>query len=421
MPIRKFTNGRFSLKRFTAPGVGTGSLGGTIFWNIAGGPLRTYNYGDIVARPIAANIDAYSLIGNVVFTLATGSGALPQGTSILANGMIYGAVNTTYSVDVTNTFTILATNSLTGTTDQRSFSITLKAPVTANYNYTGADQTLTLPATVNTFIVHAWGGGGGAYPGVGSTLGGGSGGYTTGVVATTNANSFVVVVGQGGDARGDNQGTGPTTRYGGGGAATVLGWGGHGGGLSGVFTGTGTVFSGATAQPGAQARAILLAGGGGGNGDGGQSGGEGGGLSGNNIYTSNGSSPRGTYGAGLQTDSNNGVDGAAQKGSALTGGTASGGDNGGGGGGGSGYYGGGGGTGANGVPNAGGGGSGYVGGSPGVTITSANSINSVLRVNVANSSSPYYANTAGMSGNGASSPTSQPSSIGQSGRVVIIY
>ena len=24
MPIRKFTNGRFSLKRFTAPGVGTG-------------------------------------------------------------------------------------------------------------------------------------------------------------------------------------------------------------------------------------------------------------------------------------------------------------------------------------------------------------------------------------------------------------
>ena len=50
MPIRKFTNGRFSLKRFTAPGVGTGSLGGTIFWNTASGLIRTYNYGDVVDR-----------------------------------------------------------------------------------------------------------------------------------------------------------------------------------------------------------------------------------------------------------------------------------------------------------------------------------------------------------------------------------
>ena len=191
MPIRKFTNGRFSLKRFTAPGVGTGSLGGTIFWNTASGLIRTYNYGDVVARPIAANVDVYSLAGNAVVSLAPGSTPLPPGLSVLANGMIYGTVNTTYSTDVTNTFTLLATNSLSGTTDQRTFSITIKAPVTANYNYTGSDQTLTLPAGVNTFVVHAWGGGGAGFPG--APFVGGAGGYTTAVVTNvSNANSFVV-------------------------------------------------------------------------------------------------------------------------------------------------------------------------------------------------------------------------------------
>ena len=407
MPIRKFTNGRFSLKRFTAPGVGGGGLGGTIFWNTAGGPLRTYNYGDVVARPIAANVDAYSLTGNVVFTLAPGSGALPQGTSILANGMIYGAVNTTYSVDVTNTFTILATNSLTGTTDQRSFSITLKAPVTANYNYTGADQTLTLPAAVNTFIIHAWGGGGGAFPG--SPYVGGGGGYTTATIESANANSFVIVVGQGGDSRGPAAGPGPAARYGGGGQVTSGGWGGQGGGLSGVFANTGTVFSGVTAQPGAQARAIVISGGGGGSGDFGQ-GGEGGGLSGNNSYANDGSTYA-SYGAGLQTPSNNGYDGAPQAGSALKGGDGSGGDNGGGGGGGSGYYGGGGGTGLNNTPNAGGGGSGYVGGSPGSVVRNANSKNA-FKTTTANTTSVYYANNAGRGGT---------ATVGDNGRVVIVY
>jgi hypothetical protein len=214
------------------------------------------NYAETLLRPVTANIDAFSLTGSLVFSLAAGS--LPVGLSLLANGFVTGAA-APVTQDTTNTFTVLATNATTGFTEQRNFTITIKAPVTANYNYTGSDQTLTLPSGVNTFVVHAWGGGGGAYPGTGSTIGGGSGGYTTGVVQTTAGNSFVVVVGQGGDARGDNQGLGPTTRYGGGGAPTPLGWGGQGGGLSGVFTGTGTVFSGATAQPGAQARAILLA------------------------------------------------------------------------------------------------------------------------------------------------------------------
>jgi hypothetical protein len=37
MPIRKFTNGRFSLKRFTAPGVGGGAGGGSSTNNAADG------------------------------------------------------------------------------------------------------------------------------------------------------------------------------------------------------------------------------------------------------------------------------------------------------------------------------------------------------------------------------------------------
>ena len=381
------------------------SSSGSVYWNIPAGLIRTYNYGDIIARPVAANIDAYALNGNLVFSLASGS--LPAGTSMLANGFIYGTATAVPS-DTTSTFTVLATNTLTGFQDQRTFSITVKAPVTANYNYTGADQTLTLPTSVNTFIVHAWGGGGGAYPG--APFVGGGGGYTTAVVSNaSNGNSFVIVVGQGGDSRGPNAGVGPYIRYGGGGQITPLGWGGQGGGLSGVFANTGTVFSGVTAQPGAQARAIVIAGGGGGSGDGGQ-GGEGGGLSGNNAYNSDGST-YGSYGAGQQTDTNNGYDGSPQKGSALTGGNAGGGDNGGGGGGGAGYFGGGGGTGLNGVTNSGGGGSGYVGGSPGNTIALANSKNA-FKTTVANTTSIYYANNAGRGGT---------ATVGDNGRVVIVY
>ena len=383
----------------------TQSSTGTVYWNQADGSLlRNVGYAETLVRPVSANIDAYALTGSIVFSLASGS--LPTGLSLLANGFITGTA-AQVTQDTTSSFNVLATNSVTGYTDQRNFTITIKAPVVANYNYTGADQTLTLPAAVNTFVVHAWGGGGGAFPG--APYVGGGGGYTTGVVQTTAGNSFVVVVGQGGDSRGPNAGTGPYTRYGGGGQVTPLGWGGQGGGLSGVFANTGTVFSGVTAQPGAQARAILIAGGGGGSGDFGQ-GGEGGGLSGNNSYANDGTTYA-PYGAGLQTPSNNGYDGAPQAGGALTGGNAGGGDNGGGGGGGAGYYGGGGGTGGNGVPNAGGGGSGYVGGSPGNTIALANSKNA-FKTTAANTTSIYYANNAGRGGS---------ATVGDNGRVVIIY
>ena len=378
---------------------------GTVYWNQAAGSIiKTTNYAETVVRPVTANIDAYALTGSVVFSLASGS--LPTGLSLLANGFITGTA-TTVTQDTTSSFNILATNSVTGFVDQRNFTIIIKAPVAANYNYTGADQTLTLPASVNTFVVHAWGGGGGGFPA--SPYVGGGGGYTTAVVQTTAGNSFVVVVGQGGDSRGPNAGTGPLARYGGGGQVTPLGWGGQGGGLSGIFTGTGTVFSGVTAQPGAHARSILIAGGGGASGDFGQ-GGEGGGLSGNNSYGNDGSTYA-PYGAGLQTPSNNGYNGAPQAGSALTGGNAGGGDNGGGGGGGSGYYGGGGGTGDNNVPNAGGGGSGYVGGAPGITISAANSKNA-FKTTAANTTSVYYANNAGRGGT---------ATVGDNGRVVILY
>jgi hypothetical protein len=273
--------------------------------------------------------------------------------------------------------------------------------------YTGADQYFTLPSDASSFTAHIWGGGGGCYFNSGSFRGG-AGGYTSATVSCAPGSQFTVVVGAGGDSRTDNAGT-TALRYGGGGQLTTLGWGGQGGGLSGIFSGTSLVYNVNTPQAGAQSRAILIAGGGGASGDVGW-GGEGGGLSGGNVFTATGSG-RGTYGAGLQTDSNNGFNGATQKGTPLKGGNASGGDNGGGGGGGAGYFGGGGGSGENGVPNSGGGGSGYIGGQSGFIVSNGTTTVGTDRT-PAGITSEYYSGTVGY---GAISTT-----FASDGRVVIV-
>jgi hypothetical protein len=257
------------------------------------------------------------------------------------------------------------------------------------FSYTGADQTFTPSGSgiIETFI---WGAGGGCFLNGGNFRGGG-GGYTTGNVTVSNASALTVVVGAGGDSIGPSGGT-TTLRYGGGGQLTSLGWGGQGGGLSGLFTGPSQVFNVNTPQSGAQARSILIAGGGGASGDVGW-GGVGGGTSGGNTFTDGGGSLT-SYGAGLQTDSNNGFDGATQKGSALKGGNASGGDEGGGGGGGAGYFGGGGGSGANGVPNSGGGGSGFISGNATNSVTSASTTAATNRT-PPQTGNAYYTGTVG--------------------------
>lgn len=144
---------------------------------------------------------------------------------------------------------------------------------TATFSYTGSDQTWVVPAGTTKIGVMMWGAAGGSY--YASTrsatdyASGGSGGYTEAVISVTPGETLVIVVGEGG--QGIN--FAPATYGGGGkGGGTPRGageWGTAGGGLSGVFSGPGTVFTGATVNPPAIPRAILIAGGGSGYGLGG--------------------------------------------------------------------------------------------------------------------------------------------------------
>lgn len=204
-------------------------------------------------------------------------------------------------------------------------------------------QTITtLPADTYSVELYAWGGGGG-----GAVGSGGAGGAAYGVYAMAPAVSYAVIVGGGGTCQGPSTSAGSTVP-GGGGLAGVVGYGGQGGGYSGIFT-----------PSVGQINAILIAGGGGGSGwDAGAGGGAGGGSVGvagtGSLYGYGGTQSAGGLGGNTQ--------GGATNGSALQGGTSgTTGDSGGGGGGGGGYW--GGGAAWNGDSpagnSAGGGGSGY--------------------------------------------------------------
>lgn len=190
------------------------------------------------------------------------------------------------------------------------------------------------------FDIHIWGGGGGGgFSGSGT---GGSGGYAFGTVELFSNQTVIAFVGGGGDTRNANAGPG-TAAAGGGGVCGNLGYGGNGGGYSGIFIDSVIM-----------ANAILMAGGGGGASWESRSGGAGGGTSG----VSGGAGSNGSPGGGSGSSGGSGVGGAGS-GSALQGGNCgASGDSGGGGAGGGGYFGGGAGSG-NATGDGGGGGSGY--------------------------------------------------------------
>lgn len=144
------------------------------------------------------------------------------------------------------------------------------------YNYTGANQTYTVPTGITSINVKAWGAGGGGvdflyYPLQG---GGGGGGYATGTIAVTPGQVLTLVVGQGGISA-TSSGTAslaPTFGGGGAGGSTVAvgtplnqarARGSSGGGMSAVFLAGGNT-------PG---NARLVAGGGGGGSPGADAGG----------------------------------------------------------------------------------------------------------------------------------------------------
>ncbi len=66
------------------------------------------------------------------------------------------------------------------------------------FNYTGAEQSWTVPSGVSSAIFYLIGGGGGGVP-LGASYGsGGGGGYATGTYAVTTGQIFNIIVGQAG-------------------------------------------------------------------------------------------------------------------------------------------------------------------------------------------------------------------------------
>ena len=293
----------------------------------------------------------------------------------------------------------------------------------AVFAHTGSDQQFNVPSsggTINQLQVVMWGAGGGSDES--GTAAAGSGGFSSGTIERFDGNSlngdaFTVVVGTGGK-RGTGSNDMPAV-YGGGGRGSRDSGGGHvsgnGGGLSGIFQGGATVFSGANPTSGSLDRAIIIAGGGGGANDqatdyayGGAGGGTQGGRGGSQPSTNNKGGRGGRQVSGYDgSTSGNRVDGSELRGG--DGNTNQ--DNPGGGGG---YYGGQSGSDDN---SGAGGGSGYIGGNStykvlsGVTTTGSQGAPNTH--NPPQTGNQYYVSGVGTGYQG--------SPDGGNGRLVILY
>jgi len=303
-------------------------------FGVASGSLGTLPNGNRASSGITT-VTATDADGDAI-TFSQLSGTLPTGITFNSDGTFSGTANAEAST-TTYTFTIRATAG--GKTTDRQYTITVNAPTSQTFSYTGSVQTLTVPSGVTSMTVDLRGAGGGSQGNAGA---GGTGGKTTGTLAVSGGQVLYIVVGGAGRLS-----TGAA--FGGGGYYTAgNGNGGGGGGYSGIFLSSVSF-----------ANAKAIAGGGGGGAYGGNSGGSGGGTTGGNSSGGDATSTGGSQGSGGS---------GATSGSQLQGGTANGNGNGGAGGGG--YYGGGGGS-ESGNDYGGGGGSGYIGGLTSATTTNA--------------------------------------------------
>ena len=243
----------------------------------------------------------------------------------------YGAKSQLYIGDVKANYGDSVSTEPTVLIQQNVVSPDLVATYT--FNYTGANQTFTVPAGLKSATVTLYGAGGANN---GSSAGrGGHGGYVTGTLTLIPGETLTIIAGQGGQT----YSSGNTTTYGGGGSS-------GGSGYSYATSGGGRS---AIQRGGVD---IVTAGGGGGNGY--NSGGDGGGTTGGSGGGSGGTGGTQTTGG---TGANSGTVGQGGNGNVNQPS----------GGGGGGYYGGGGG----GVSAAGGGGGGssYIGMLTGATDT----------------------------------------------------
>lgn len=432
---------------FTTPALGTGATYPVYVVNPDGGTAIFVPGMQVSAGPVwvtTSPLPSWTLTGSlsttleassdssVTYSLEVGS-SLPSGITLAANGLLSGTLTSPPASETTYNFTVVATDA-ESQKSSKAFSITALAAVTfgispavngkSTWN-TAIDgplvidswgtYTITPDSNMNANVVMWGAGGGGASAALSSTrFRGGGGGASNGFVTMYSNTSYIIRIGQGG--RGANTTNAITFRANAnaGGAGTWDGnWGaGSGGAYTGIFAGSET-----------QANAVMIAGGGGGGGVNRNqtddcTGGAGGGSAAANG--SHSGSDTSTYAGKGGTQSAGGAGGSgtsygtAETGSALTGGTTKNGSNVGiGAGGGSGYFGGGSGTYSGDIVGGGGGGSGYANNAvtSGVTLTVGNKFNPALNTHA------YYANSAGLGGNGS---TTISATVGGNGRFVLV-
>ena len=326
---------------------------------------------------------------------ANGNMILPNGTTANRPFGVQGYLrfNTTNSVpeyyngNIWTSFTSTTISPIIPVISTRTINIASSSnPSGTNYTWNSSFTTQTLSfissligTNNSTYAITATGGtcyalftllGAGGSGGYASGTGG-AGGYTCAVVPLVPGVTYNLLVGQGG-APVPPGGSNPNVPIGGGGLTGTAGYGGQGGGFTGLFYGN-IVPGSATLSsvtPGSNSNALLIAGGGGGaayeGATGGAGAGKAGGAGGNGADQGGGgaswsgigsTSASGGIGYGIP---NPGVPAPGSLTGVILqgGGCANSGDQGGGGGGG-GYYGGGGGSGTN-PGSAGGGGCGYI-------------------------------------------------------------
>ena len=265
------------------------TVGQSPVWQTTAGSLgNIYNSGRSATTFQLSATDPDSQ--NVTYSVVSGS--LPTNMSMSSSGLISGTAQAVAS-DTAYSFLVRAIDTVGNYTD-RSFVITVKAPIIQSFTNVGTTSWTSLASGSVEVLVVAGGGGGGGDNGGGA---GGGGVIYNGSYSVTNNSSYTITVGAGGNrgavniagSNGSNSVFATLTAIGGGGgsggdASAPAKTGGSGGGGNGEVPSNGA--SGTTGQ-----------GNSGGNGAAG-SGGGGGGAGGNGSNAISASVP-GNGGAGI--------------------------------------------------------------------------------------------------------------------------
>ena len=174
--------------------------------------------------------------GDEPISYSISAGSLPSGMSINSStGVLSGTPNAVGS-DTTSNFTVQASNG--GGAVERDYSITVKAPVTTNYSYTGSTVTWSKPSSdVKRVLFRMWGGAGTHGTCTSNNHYPGRGGKTEGVINVESHNTLYLQVGEAGKDTSTGSGGWPN---GGSGNIQHSCKGAGGGGSSNIYHSSGT-------------------------------------------------------------------------------------------------------------------------------------------------------------------------------------